>query len=364
MYVRIYALKQLGCVVEFMNLEQFLRQRKPDWQALEALLRKSSRDLSRLSATELNDLGRLYRVVTSDLALAQRDFPQQQVTTYLNQLAGRAHVLVYRGAPARRRALLEFFTVQFPQLYRAILPYTIVAFALFTISMLLAFVIVWQSPSTIHLILGPSIEPLVRQVEAGRLWVDIPPAVRSAASATILTNNIQVTFITFAGGITAGLFTAWILLLNGLHLGAIFGLLQVHGLVAGLAEFVAAHGPVELSVIFAAGGCGLYMGDGLLRPGLHSRRETLIQRARISVQIILGCAPLLIISGLIEGFVSPSGLHWSIKLLVGLSTGSALHLYWLRAGRHAKPAEVTAPTASSITVPALSTMSADRAEAA
>ncbi|MEX1019005.1 MAG: stage II sporulation protein M [Litorilinea sp.] len=328
-----------------MNLERFLQQRKPNWQALETLLQRASRNLGELSAGELDELGRLYRMVTSDLALAQRDFPTQQVTHYLNQLAGRAHSVIYGGGPISRRALATFYTAGFPQLYRAILPYTTVAFVLFLLTALIAFVLVWRDPHAIYVIQGAAVEPLVRQVEAGNLWTDIPPAVRSAASATILTNNIQVTFITFAGGISAGIFTAWILALNGLHIGSIFGLLQFHGLALGLAEFVAAHGPVELSIIFAAGGCGLYVGDGLLRPGLQSRRAALVRRARQSVQLILGCAPLLVFSGIIEGFISPSGAPWLLKVAIGLLTGGALHFYWLRAGRRPTktPADQTLP---------------------
>lgn len=338
-----------------MNLEQFLAQRKPHWLALETLVARAGHNLARLSTTELDELGRLYRLATSDLAVAQRDYPTQQVTRYLNQLVGRAHHIVYGGEPANRRGLFRFYTHTFPQLYRALLPYTTVAFALFLVTGLVSWWLVWQAPATIYLLHGEAIAPLVREVEAGRLWTEIPPAVRSAASATILTNNIQVTFITFAGGITAGLFTAWILALNGLHIGGIFGLLQAHGMASGLAEFVAAHGPVELSVIFAAGGCGLYMGDGLLRPGLQSRRAQLVQRARISVQMILGCAPLLIASGLIEGYLSPSAAPWPLKVIVGLLTGGLLHAYWLRAGRPPSTAIPLSHPSSPARTPAAST---------
>jgi uncharacterized membrane protein SpoIIM required for sporulation len=122
-----------------------------------------------------------------------------------------------------------------------------------------------------------------------------------------------------------------------MHLGAIFGLLTIHHLAAGLAEFVVAHGVIELSVIFLAGGCGLYVGDGLLRPGLSSRKEVLVQRTRISVQLILGSVPFLVIAGLIEGFLSPSAAPWWIKVIVGILSGVALYAYWLGAGRnHAK----------------------------
>ena len=318
-----------------MNLDEFLQRRRQSWQQLEGLLDRANRDLSRMSQQDIDQLGQLYRLTTSDLALAQRDFPGQKVTVYLNQLVGRAHWAIYRGEPMRWRGVTLFFRQTFPRLYRALLPYTTLAFALFVAAAAAAFVVVAINPDALYVLEGPAIRPLVREVENGKLWTEIAPSVRSAASAFILTNNIRVTFIAFAGGITGGLLTAWILLQNGLHLGAIFGLLAAHDLAAGLAEFVVAHGFIELSVIFAAGGCGLYMGDGLVRPGLLSRRDALVLRGRVAVRIILGCAPLLVIAGLIEGFISPSGLPWPIKLAIGLATGAALHLYWLTAGRPA-----------------------------
>lgn len=315
-----------------MNVDTFLTERRPAWEQLETLLTATKTNIRRLSPQELADLGRLYRSATSDLALAQRDFPNQRVTHYLNGLVSRAHAQIYQEEPLRRRALQHFYRHTFPLLYRALLPYTSLCFGVFVIGALLAFFITWRYPDTIYVFAGAGVEELVRKVEAGELWTDIAPSVRSAASSMILTNNIRVMFLTFAGGITAGLLTLWIILSNGIHLGAIFGLLQAHGLSAGLGEFVVAHGFIELSVIFLAGGCGLYMGDGLLRPGLLTRRTALVQRSRQSVQLILGCIPLLILAGVIEGFLSPSAAPWPLKVAVGLSTGIALHAYWLYAG--------------------------------
>jgi uncharacterized membrane protein SpoIIM required for sporulation len=318
-----------------MNLEYFLKKRRPNWQRLEALLRQARNHPRHLSASELEELGRLYRSIASDLALAQRDFPDQQVTHYLNQLVGRAHALIYQGEPLRWKQLVRFYRCTLPQLYRALLPYTITAFVLFWVPAIAAFWAVSTDQEWIYVIQGPDVAPLVARVEQGELWTEIAPGVRSAAAGFIMTNNIQVMFLTFAGGLTAGLLTLWVLINNGLALGSIFGLLFIHDLVGGLAEFVLAHGPIELSVIFLAGGCGLYIGDGLLRPGLLSRGNTLRRRVRIGVQLVLGSAPFLVVAGLIEGFISPSALPWSVKALVGLITGALLHLYWLGVCRHA-----------------------------
>jgi uncharacterized membrane protein SpoIIM required for sporulation len=318
-----------------MNLDEFMRQRSSTWQQLENLLLRVKRTPEAMTLDEIETLGRLYRMATADLALAQRDFPKQKIALYLNQLVSQAHSTIYRSELVGGRQLRHFVLVTFPQLY--LLPYTIVSFALFFVAAIAAFFIVWRDPEVIYLLFGPGIAPLVREVEQGKLWIEIEPAARASASAFILTNNIQVTFTTFAGGVTAGLFTAYILLYNGLNIGGIFGLLQAHNLSAGLAEFVVAHGFVELSVIFVAGGCGLAMGDALLRPGLQTRGAALIARARAAVLVILGCAPLLVGSGIIEGFISPSGLPWWVKLAVGMVTGVALHAYWLLAGRAVHP---------------------------
>ncbi|MEZ4640243.1 MAG: stage II sporulation protein M [Caldilineaceae bacterium] len=115
-----------------------------------------------------------------------------------------------------------------------------------------------------------------------------------------------------------------------MSIGGVFGLLQAHGMSGGLAEFVVAHGFIELSVIFLAGGCGLYVGEAIIRPGLLSRKDALVQRARVAVSIVLGCVPLLVLAGIIEGFISPSGLPWIVKTAVGVGTGVALYWYWLR----------------------------------
>ena len=313
-----------------MQFELFIRRQETSWRRLEELTDRSWGNAEALSEDELQEFGRLYLIASSDLALAQRDFPSQRVTRYLNQLVGRAHALLYREEPLRRQQLFEFYRETFPLLYRRLLPYTLASTALFVLPAVIAFLVVWIRPVAIYLIMGSGIDPLVETVEDGELWTEIAPSVRSAASFAIFTNNISVTFFAFAGALTGGLLTLYIMILNGLSIGAIFGLLQFHGMSAGLAEFVAAHGFIELSVIFLSGGCGFFIADGLLRPGLLSRADALRLRARVALQLILGCAPMLVAAGLIEGFISPSALPWQLKLAVGLSTGIALHWYWLR----------------------------------
>ena len=91
-----------------MNPDEFYESRNADWQALTRLLDRSRRGINHLPPADIDKLGSLYRAATSDLALAQRDFPNQRVTLYLNQLVGRAHAVIYRGEPLALKRLARF----------------------------------------------------------------------------------------------------------------------------------------------------------------------------------------------------------------------------------------------------------------
>jgi len=317
-----------------MTADEFIDQRSGSWSELEDLLKQTRASLQSLTTADVERMGFLYRTATADLALAQRDFPRHRLTIYLNQLVGRAHAAIYREEPLRWKQVRDFVLKGYPALYRRVRPWTRVAVLLFYLPAILLFFVTWQFPDTVYLVLGDSydVRELVAMVESGELWTEIAPEERSIASTAILTNNIQVIFLCFAGGIFAGIGTVLVLISNGNQIGTLFGLLQANGIAMGLVDFVVAHGFIELSVIVLAGGVGLYMGDGLVRPGLRSRLEVLGERARHGAMLMLGSAPLLVVAGLIEGFISPSGLPFWFKLAVGIVTGVALHWYWLRVG--------------------------------
>jgi uncharacterized membrane protein SpoIIM required for sporulation len=95
------------------------------------------------------------------------------------------------------------------------------------------------------------------------------------------------------------------------------------------------HGVVELSCIFLAGGAGLLIGSAILAPGDLTRADALRLRGRDAVTLVIGCIPLLTITGIIEGFISPAPIQPAIKYGIGITTGIALYSYFLLAGRDA-----------------------------
>jgi uncharacterized membrane protein SpoIIM required for sporulation len=118
--------------------------------------------------------------------------------------------------------------------------------------------------------------------------------------------------------------------LNGILFGAVIGYTYLYGLHGDLLAFVSSHGYLELTVVFIAGGGGLRMAWAIVQPGLLRRRDALIGAAREAVLLVVGALPILLVAGLIEGFISPAESipHW-FKYVFGLLTGIALHLFLL-----------------------------------
>jgi len=316
---------------------EFYQSRKKDWEALSTLLDAGQRDMRGLSESQVRDLARLYRAATSDLALAQRDFPRHEITAYLNQLVARAHAMVYRSEPLALRRLWHFAITGFPRLFREMWIYTFVAALFFILPAIGAGVATYLRPQTATLLLPPGAQSLINTVEGKKLWIDIPVEERPYTSAFIMQNNIQVSFLAFASGLTAGLMTLWVLFFNGLMIGTLTGLTSYYGIGSELWTFVIGHGVIELSIIFIAGGSGLMLGWAILRPGLMRRRDALAQAARKAVYLLLGAVPWLVVAGTIEGFISPNNdiaapIHWA----VGVVSGILLYSYLLLAGRESK----------------------------
>jgi uncharacterized membrane protein SpoIIM required for sporulation len=318
------------------SLSHFIATRQPHWTELERLLARSEgHGLREFEAADIEALGREYRHVVSDLAIARRDFPEDQLTVWLNGLAARAHLRLYRAPPGSWKRLGRFFWTDFARRVRAARGYIGVAALLLFAPAVFGYLAALLDP-TLRDALVP--EQLRRLMENGRTWTDIEPALRGGMATVIFTNNIQVAFIGFAGGVLFGLGTVYVLVSNGLMLGSLLGAAQYYGVAPLLWAFISPHGYLELTCIVIAGAAGLMLGDALLRPGLLLRREALARAARRAVELVVGAAPVLVLAGLIEGFISPSDLPVAAKLAIGPVAGAALYALLLTVGREPRRA--------------------------
>jgi uncharacterized membrane protein SpoIIM required for sporulation len=154
-----------------------------------------------------------------------------------------------------------------------------------------------------------------------------------------MTNNIQVMFRAFAYGALFGLGTLYEMAFFGVHVGSILSLTYVAGYGNDLLTFMSAHGVIELSCIFIAGGAGMLFGSAVLMPGDLSRADALRLRGRDAIRLVIGCVPLLVVAGVIEGFISPAPISPAIKFAVAGATFVALYTYLIFAGREAETEE-------------------------
>jgi uncharacterized membrane protein SpoIIM required for sporulation len=310
-------------------LKSFLESRLAKWKRLEDLTARASRlRLRALSGEEVREFGRLYRRTAADLAIAREEVRDQRLINYLNHLVGRAHGAIYRSESSGFAVFLSFFRYEFPAVFRKTFYYTLTAFLVFTIAGVFASI-----ACSLDQGFADRIAPQLKQsIAEHHNWTEAVNNANPLASTSIQTNNINVTFFAFAGGVLAGVGTLWVLAQNGLLIGMVLSLCFRYRFWE-IPIFVSAHGVIELTAIFIAGGAGLLIAKALLMPGDLRRIDALVTNGRLAIKLILGCIPMLLIAGLIEGFISPAHIPATIKLSISALSALLMTIYFLKPDR-------------------------------
>jgi uncharacterized membrane protein SpoIIM required for sporulation len=311
-------------------LKSFLESRIGEWKRLEELTARASRyRLKNLKGDEVREFGRLYRRTAADLAIAREEVRDRRLVNYLNHLVSRAHGAIYRSESSGFGVFLSFFRHELPAVFRKTFPYTLASFLVFILPAIFAFAMCFVDEG-----FALRVAPQVREdIAAHRNWTESINQANPLASTSIQANNITVTFIAFAGGLLFGVGTLLILAHNGLLIGLVMGLCVKHKFWA-IPTFVSAHGAIELTAIFIAGGAGLLLGKALLMPGDLRRIDAVVTNGSLAIKLILGCIPMLLIAGIIEGFVSPAHISPYYKYTVSALSALLMIVYFLQRPPH------------------------------
>ncbi|HKV33160.1 MAG TPA: stage II sporulation protein M [Pyrinomonadaceae bacterium] len=335
----IFSLTLTGAKLHYdkMPSDRFISQRKNAWQRLEDLLKLLDHaSLRRLGREEVRELGRIYRRTASDLAIARAESRDPRLVNYLNSLVIRAHGRIYRADAQGGKRIRRYFTHELPQTFRRTWAYTFVAFATFALFGVLSFVATKYDPDFSELV---GVDPAFRElyIETKTHWWESLNQSNQVGASAIMTNNIQVTIYTFAFGALAGVGTLFYMAFNGANIASVLALTYKAGFGNDLVTFMVAHGVVELSCIFIAGGAGLLIGSAMIMPGNLTRSDALRTRGMEAVRLMIGVALLLVVAGTIEGFVSPAAIDPRIKYSIAALTGLALYSYLLFVGHEPAP---------------------------
>jgi uncharacterized membrane protein SpoIIM required for sporulation/uncharacterized RDD family membrane protein YckC len=320
---------------------RLVQRQRPRWTAFAAAAGRASRSgLDSFAAEELPSFAAAYREVAADLARARTYHADFAIQAELERLVAAGHNVLYRD---RRQTLRRVWLVLSRECPAAVLRArrtVFLALLAFWLPAAAGFVLLRTRPALAEEVLPESMlaraDAGTERSRSGQGYYEAEPDARPLMAAEIITNNVQVAFLCFAGGIFLGVGALISLAFNGLILGASAGHFANRGLLDYLGRFVIGHGVLELNAICLAGAAGFLLGHAVIAPGDLPRADALRLAGRTAIRIVGATVVMLLGAGLIEGLVSAGRSSWGERLAVSGVSAGLLVLYLLN-GRRAGP---------------------------
>jgi len=345
---RLAARRTEGAGRTTVAAERFVMRKRDSWEAFRILAARAERaGLKQLGAAEIPGFAARYREVAADLARARTYGVDPRVLEYLERVVSAGHNALYGRHTGHRVHVGRLVLRELPAAVVAARAYVVTALLVFAVPAATGYVLIRERPAIAEQVLPDEMLARARAGAERRAqgvgYAQAPSMYLPFIASRIITNNVQVAFLGFAFGITAGIGTLLLLVFNGLFFGAVLGLFANYGLAGWLLTFVAGHGVLELSAIFIAGGAGLLVARALLAPGDLTRRDALVLAGRQAAPLVGASVLLLALAGTIEGLLSASDAPAPLKVATGGATVVLLILY-LASGRHYLNTHATGPS--------------------
>ncbi|MFW5968114.1 MAG: stage II sporulation protein M [Persicimonas sp.] len=315
-----------------MSQARFVEKHASTWRRFETLLDELERDHPAQPAEPFPEL---YRTLCQHLSIARHRGYSATVVDRLNPLVERGHALLYGSRAGNWAPVWEYLAGGFARDVRRDWHLLAIAALLFVGPYVGMIAWLHFEPQWAYHILG---DQMVTQMEEMYRSAEATRAERQSDSDLMMFgfyiyNNIGIALRTFGSGLLAGVGAFFILIYNGVVLGAVSGHLQNVGLGHNFWPFVVGHGSFELTAIVLAGQAGLKLGFAPIWPGRRSRLRALIEEARDSLGLVGGFFVMLVIAAFIEAFWSSAPLDDPVKYGVGAALWLFVIGYFLLAGR-------------------------------
>lgn len=299
----------------------FLKKNADKWKEIETLLSSQSK-------VDPDKLADLFIELTDDLSYSRTFYPNSKTTQYLNSLTAKVHQSIYKSKKERKERFVQFWKYEAPLLFYKHRMKILVSFSIFVISMLMGVVSSAGDSGFVRLIMGDSyINMTLENIDKGD-----PLAVYKQMNGVdmflgITFNNIRVSFVAFMFGLLLSFGTVWILMSNGIMLGAFQYFFHTHDLLFDSIMVIWIHGTLEISSIIIAGAAGLVLGNSILFPGTFSRIQSFRIGSKEGLKIIVSLIPIFIAAGFLESFVTRhTGMPVFLSLFIIL--GSLAFVIW------------------------------------
>ncbi len=291
----------------------FVKRNMARWEQTEQLMEHAAE-------SSPDTLADAYIETTSDLAFSQTHYGRSRVTQYLNALSFSLHNTLYRNRREPLSRLVTFWTREVPLTMWEARRELLLTFIIFVVAAAIGVVSTLGDSDFPRIILGDRyVDMTLDNIARGEPMAVYDGDNESDAFLGITLNNVWVSFRAFALGVLTSFGTGYILLVNGVMVGAFQTFFVEQGL--GWESFLAIwlHGTLEISAVIVAGAAGLAMGNGWLFPGTYSRMASFRRGARRGLKIVIGTVPVFVCAGFIEGYFTrhtewPDGLRLAIIL--------------------------------------------------
>ncbi len=273
------------------------------------------------TSSDPDEMAQEFTELVNDLGYARTFYPQSRVTKYLNGLASKIYLSIYKNKKEQRSRLVTFWTTELPLVVRKYHRELLYSFLIFTIFALMAVFSTAQDQTFVRGVLGDNyVEMTEDNIEKGDPFGVYKNESRLTMFLTIALNNIKVAFMVFIGGLLISLGTIWLLFNNGMMLGAFQTFFFMKGLGWQSVLVVWIHGTLEISAIIISGGAGLVLGNSILFPKTHKRLDSLKRGGKDGMKLMIGLVPIFIAAAFLEGFITrystmPKALSISILVL-------------------------------------------------
>jgi len=309
-----------------VDLDAFVTVHEPEWRRLDLLARRR-----RLTGEEVDELVALYQRAATHLSVVQSSAPDPSVISRLSTTVARGRTAVAGGHEPGLRELARFVLIAFPAaVYR--IRWWAIACAAGTLAISTVCAIWIANHPGVQESLGSNakLRQLVEHDFAD--YYRAHPATSFAAQ--VWTNNALIALMCLVTGI-AGLPVLYMLLSNALNIGIDAGVMAAYDRLDVFFGLILPHGLLELTAVFLAAGSGLQLFWAWIDPGPIPRAEALARAGRSMLSVGLGLVVVLLVSGVIEAFVTPSPLPTWARIGIGGAVWAAFLAYLTVFGRRA-----------------------------
>ncbi|HEY1644403.1 MAG TPA: stage II sporulation protein M [Streptosporangiaceae bacterium] len=311
-----------------MDVDAFVAAHQAEWDRLDRLVRRRRR----LSGDEIDELVSTYQRAATQLSELRSAGYDPTLTARLSSRLTRARAAISGAHAPAWRSVGTFALVSFPAMaYRARWWWLGTTAASLAVALISGWWIARNPAVQASLLSRSEVASLVNH--QFRNYYSQYAA--SAFAFKVWTNNVLVAAEALISGVLLGVPTVYVLLSNALNLGVDGGLMIGHGKAAEFFTLLLPHGMLELSAVFLAAAAGLRLGWSVIDPGPRPRSRALAEEGRATVTIAIGMIVVLLVSGAIEAFVTPSHLPAWGRILIGAGAEAAFLGYALGLGRRA-----------------------------